>query len=105
MKYAGIADIDALLESSAPPGFDFLFDLAVDPDCSGDHPCNVVDNGNRFVFARARLTRLAEQWADGEGLDAGQCAALMEWLDALPWQDDRIIFVWGLYEDADAADG
>ena len=99
MKHAGIADIYALLESSPPPGFDYLFDLAVDTDCSGDHPCNVVDNGRRFVFARARLSQLAERWADAEGLDAGQQAALVEWLDALPWHDDRIIFVWDLDEE------
>lgn len=107
MKYAGVVDIDALLESSAPPGFDFFFDLVADPDCSGGHPCNVVDNGNRFKFARARLSQLAAQWADAEGLDAGQRAALQEWLDNLPWHDDRIIFVWGRDDaaDADAIDG
>lgn len=109
MKHAGIADIYALPESGPPPGFDDLFDLAVDPDCSGDRPCNVVDNGRRFVFARARLSQLAEQWADAAGLDAGQCATLTEWLDALPWRHDHIIFVWGLDEadaaGADAADG
>ena len=101
MKHAGLSDIYALLESGPPPGFDYLFDLAVDPDCSGDHPCNVVDNGRRFVFARARRSQLVEHWADAAGLDAAQCVTLTEWLDALPWHDDRIMLVWGLDDDDD----
>lgn len=103
---AGIADIDALLDESPSPGFDFIFDLAVDPDCTGGHPCNVVNNGVYFEFARARLSQLAARWAAAERLDATQNAALQAWLDNLPWHNDRILLVWGLDADGDGdADG
>ena len=94
----GVVSIE-YLERPAQPIYRFLQALMADPDVGTDF--DVFDyepgwgdgwEGNAFYeFERDVLLRRADGWAVKNGLDATDRAALLCWVDDLPYRGDAIM--------------
>ncbi len=87
------------LKRPAPPIYDFLFDLMLDPDTgyeydpweSDDTWGGSWDNNGLYEFSRVGLRKRANNWANRKGLGQAEKAKLRRWIRNLPWQDDYIM--------------
>lgn len=76
--------------------WDFLFDLVVDPKCSGlPDIYGKCQCDGAYRFDRNQLDALALEWASEESLPWPDRVTLLLRLDNLPWDRDEIAFHWG----------
>ena len=75
--------------------YDFLFDLVVDPKCTGFTNAHVgCECTGTFRFNRNQLDSLALEWASEENMTWPDRVGLLLKLDKLPWYHDEITFHW-----------
>ena len=91
------------LKRPAPPIYDFLFDLMLDPytglgdDLWDDDDTwgGSWDNNGLYEFSRVGLRKRANNWANLKDLGQAEKAKLCRWIRYLPWQDDLIMLHMG----------
>ena len=90
------------LKRPAPPIYDFLYDLMLNP-CTGqgDDPWDndtwggSWDNTGLYEFSRPVLRRRALNWANAHNLSQAEKAKLRRWIRSLPWNDEHITLHFG----------
>ena len=85
------------LKRPAPPIYDFLYDLMLNPntgmnnDFAGDDTWGSSwTNNGLYEFSRIGLRRRALNWANSHNLSQAEKAQLRRWIRNLSWQDDLI---------------